>query len=83
MLDGFQAFCTAPHEERNVMLAHYFTKKVKRAAILKADVSFEMGRTKHGYLNSLMRAQKKHGLMTGYVDWACSKALSMKISKLH
>ena len=78
MLDGFQALCTASHEERNVILAHYVTKMVKRVEVSKDDVSFVMGRTKRGYLNSLMRAMKmyerKHGLMTVYGDWTWSKS---------
>ena len=51
---------------------------VKRVEVSKDDVSFVMGRTKRGYLNSLMRAMKmyerKHGLMTVYGDWTWSKS---------
>ena len=78
MLDGFQALCTASHQERNIILAHYVTKMVKRVEVTrKNDVPFVMGRTKRGYLNSLMRGmkmyEKQHDLILLYGDWTWSK----------
>ena len=35
MLDGFQALCTSSHQERNIILAHYVTKMVKRVEVTK------------------------------------------------
>ena len=34
MWDGFQALCSGSQVERNVMLAHYFTKMVKQLFVL-------------------------------------------------
>ena len=88
MLDGFQALCTASHQERNIILAHYVTKMVKRVEVTrKNDVPFVMGRTKRGYLNSLMRGmkmyEKQHDLILLYGDWTWSKTLFMSKQKPH
>ena len=78
MNDGFAALCSASHAERNVLLAHYVSKMVKRVEVKQGDISFVTGRTKRGYLNSLMRAmkmyEKEHDLTSVYGDWTWCKS---------
>ena len=70
--------CSASHAEQNVLLAHYVSKMVKRVEVKQGDISFVTGRTKRGYLNSLMRAmkmyEKEHDLTSVYGDWTWCKS---------
>jgi hypothetical protein len=76
--DGFQALCTASHSERNIMLAHFVTKMIKRIDTDDSGVTFVKGRTKHGYLNSLQRGmhlyEHEHQLTEQYGDWTWTKS---------
>ena len=78
MLDGFQALCTASHQERNVMLAHYVTKMIKRVEVKEGEVDFVLGRTKRIYLNGLQRGmhmyEHEHELTLVYGDWTWTKS---------
>ena len=86
MVDGFQALCSASHQERNILFSHYVTKMVKRKLTKKDaenEITFVLGRTKRGYLNSLMRGLKMyehhHGLTDIYgVDWSWTSDLAYK-----
>ena len=85
-LDGFQVLCSASHEERNVLFSHYVAKMVKRRESqkdLQNGVNFVLGRTKRGYLNSLMRGMKMyehlHHLTNIYGrDWSWQTDLAYK-----
>ena len=78
MLEGFQALCTASHQERNVMLAHYVTKMIKRVEVKEGEVDFVLGRTKRIYLNGLQRGmhmyEHEHELTLVYGDWTWTKS---------
>lgn len=78
MVDGFQAICSATHHERNILLAHYVSKMMKRTDSRTGEVNFVLGKTKRGYLNSLMRAMKlyenQHKLKHVYGEWSWSKS---------
>jgi hypothetical protein len=79
MVDGFQALCSATHQERNIMLSHFVSKMHKKSTNNtsndKKAVDFVLDRTKRQYLNFLMRALKMykqhHGLTHIYgKDWS-------------
>ena len=79
-VDGFEALCRAMHFERNILLAHYVSKMIRRKEKQKeGDLDGVMGSTKRGYLNSLNRAlhlyEKKNNLMDFYGrDWSWADA---------
>ena len=85
MWDGFQALCSASHVERNVLLAHYVTKMVKRVEPKENNQNFVQGKTKRGYLNSLMRGmhmyEHQHKLTQEYGDWTWTKSKFYKPTK--
>ena len=85
MWDGFQALCSGSHVERNVMLAHYVTKMVKRVQVKEGDLNFVQGKTKRGYLNSLQRGmhmyEHQHQLTREYGDWSWTKSKFYELTK--
>ena len=76
MVDGFQALCSCSHDDRNILLAFWVCKMVKRH--LRADETADdpvLGSTKVTYLNSIQRAlklyEKKNKLIDHYgADWS-------------
>jgi hypothetical protein len=75
--DGFHALCSMSHEERNITLCHYVAngQKLDRKGKI---LGFLLGRTKRGYLNSIVRALKwyeqQHKLIEFYGDWSWTKS---------
>ena len=74
---GFHALCSMSHEERNITLCHYvanWQKLDRKGKIL----GFLLGRTKRGYLNSIVRAFKwykqQHKLIEFYGNWSWTKS---------
>jgi hypothetical protein len=83
MVDGFQALCSSTHQERNILFSHFVSKMTKRTPNVPNEPDFVLGRTKQGYLNSLMRALKMyeahHGLTHIYgKDWSWTKDIEYK-----
>ena len=80
-VDGFEGICHAMHAERNILLAHYVSKMLRRKEKQnEGDLDDIMGSTKRGYLNSLCRAMhlyEKHcNLMDFYGrDWSWADSI--------